>query len=472
MLLRFASHHNFSVRFSTEIVGVESCTDDSGRPWYVCTMQDHLTGQSFNIRTKYLFGADGARSWTAQQFDFKFSSKPGGPKACNVLLRADLSHLLPKERYSGLHWIIKPDRAIFPGVVAHLRAVRPWNEWVMVGFGPGGTNPFEGLTPDSPELVDMVRDLVGDDSITVEILRLDPWVVRESVAETYSAVDGNVFILGDAAHRHPPTFGLGSNTCVQDSYNLAWKVAYVSKGLAGLGLLDSYSHERQAVGAAIVRESNNQIRKNGDLFEVLGMKAPPEEGLRQLEELKRDTAEGSARRERLRETLEAKTQELESLGLGYNQWYTSDAVYLDDESEPRPALEGDPVVEVQISSYPGSRLPHVWVDVPTRKKMISTLDLAGKGSFCLLVGIEGNDWRAAAKSISEDTGIPINVYGIGFGQEYIDIYRDWHAKREVGEDGCILIRPDRFIAWRSFGKAQDCRQKLDHVLAKVLSRHG
>lgn len=161
----------------------------------------------------------------------------------------------------------------------------------------------------------MVRGPVGDDSNSVEILRLDPWTVRESVAETYSVADGKTFILGDAAHGHPPTFGLGSNTCIQDAYNLAWKVAYVSRWLAGPLLLDSYSQERQAVGAAIVRESNNQICKNGDLFEVLGMKAPPEEGLRQLEELKRATAEGSARRERLCQALEAKTQELESLGL-------------------------------------------------------------------------------------------------------------------------------------------------------------
>ncbi len=34
-----------------------------------------------------------------------------------------------------------------------------------------------------------------------------------------------VFIMGDAAHRHPPSNGLGSNTSIQDAYNLAWKLA-------------------------------------------------------------------------------------------------------------------------------------------------------------------------------------------------------------------------------------------------------
>ncbi|RMI96605.1 hypothetical protein CDV36_016303 [Fusarium kuroshium] len=335
---------------------------------------------------------------------------------------SDLGAHLSKERYAGLHWIVQPDRTIFPGVVAHLRAVRPWNEWVMIAFGPGGTNPFEGLTADSQELIDLVRHLVGDESI-------------------------------------------------DDAYNLAWKVAYVSKGLAGTSLLDSYSKERQPVGSNLVRDSNNQIRKNTNIWDVLGMAASStDEGMKQLAELSQATPEGSARRARLYDALEEKTQEFESLGLAYNQWYTSAAVYLEDEPRPRPLLEGDPVVEVQISTYPGSRLPHVWIDSPTRQKMISTIDLAGKGSFCLFVGVHGNGWRAAAEKVKSLTGIPINVYGIGPGQEWIDIYRDWHKKRGVDEDGCVLVRSDRFVAWRSFGKVQDYEQKLAHVLGTILSR--
>ena len=38
------------------------------------------------------------------------------------------------------------------------------------------------------------------------------------------------YCLGDAVHRHPPMNGLGSNTCIQDAANLAWKVAMVEKG--------------------------------------------------------------------------------------------------------------------------------------------------------------------------------------------------------------------------------------------------
>ncbi|KAG7409334.1 2,4-dichlorophenol 6-monooxygenase [Fusarium oxysporum f. sp. rapae] len=470
LLLRFASHNGFNVRFSTEILNVESISSQKTEPAYICTVYDHITKQEFKIRTKYLFGADGARSQIARQFDFQFLTESPGPKACNVLFRADLGRYLTEGRRCGMHWIIQPDRAVFPGVVAHLRAVRPWNEWVMVAFGPQGSNPFEGLTAQSHELIDLIRHLVGDGSLDVDILKLDAWTVRESVAESYSKDNETLFLLGDAAHRHPPTFGLGSNTCIQDAYNLAWKVAYVSKGLAGPGLLSSYSQERQPVGADLVRESNNQIRKNAELFRVFGMMAPSADGMNQLNQLSHATSEGSSRRTDLHAALEQKKQEFESLGLAYNQWYVSKAVYLGDEPGARPVLQGDPVVEVQTSTYPGSRLPHAWIDKPTRLGMVSTHDLAGKGSFCLLVGVDGSAWRSAAEAVRTATGIPINVFGIGPGQEYIDIYRGWHEKRGVSDSGCVLARPDRFVAWRSFGKPTDCEQKLREVLRSILCR--
>ena len=42
-----------------------------------------------------------------------------------------------------------------------------------------------------------------------------------------------MFCGGDAVHRHPPSSGLGNNTCVQDGHNLGWKLAYASMGWAG-----------------------------------------------------------------------------------------------------------------------------------------------------------------------------------------------------------------------------------------------
>ena len=55
---------------------------------------------------------------------------------------------------------------------------------------------------------------------------------------------GNLLLVGDAAHRFPPAGGFGLNTGVQDAHNLAWKLALVMRGLAGDELLDTYEVRR------------------------------------------------------------------------------------------------------------------------------------------------------------------------------------------------------------------------------------
>ncbi|KAI0418453.1 FAD binding domain-containing protein [Xylaria grammica] len=468
ILVRYASSKGFQFRFSTQLVNVEEI---AGSTDSLCTLRDLLTQHDFQVRAKYVFGADGSRSKVARILDLKYIVEPRPGLAFNVLFRADIGHLIPKERYAGLHSIIQPEN--FPGMVPLMRLIRPWNQWILVCNFPEEDTRFKNVTPESPELIDLVHQAIGDSSVKVEIERLDPWTVNESVAEQYSIEGRNVFILGDAAHRHPPAHANGSNTCVQDAYNLAWKVAYVAKGLAGPELLESYSTERQPAGATLVREANQQLYAHRDVWVALGHYAPTvEEGVRRLKELSAPTPEGDKRRQILHDALEEKRRECENLGLSMNQWYDSSAVYLGDEKEARPALNGDPVVDILISTYPGSRLPHAWVDIPKRQKLISTHDLAGHGAFSLFIGHRGQAWREAAASITKATGIPINTYAIGLGLDYIDVYRDWYKSREVEEDGCVLVRPDRFVAWRSKTIAPDCDSKLREVFNSVLSRGG
>jgi hypothetical protein len=62
---------------------------------------------------------------------------------------------------------------------------------------------------------------------------------------------GRVFLVGDAAHTHPPTGGQGLNTSVQDAYNLGWKLAAVVNR-APDELLDSYEEERRPIAAGML----------------------------------------------------------------------------------------------------------------------------------------------------------------------------------------------------------------------------
>lgn len=456
------------MRFSTKLIGVKR----SSGVW-TCEVEDLITKNVFEFHAKYIFGADGGRSIVARSLNFEFTKNASGGVACNVVVNADLDHVMHPARQADLHWIMKPDRKTRFGISPTLRMIRPWKQWMLVAFSPGVTeDPFKDLTPESTELIDYLKELIGDDSVDVTVQRIDPWVLRDSVAIKFS-MEQSAFLLGDAAHRHPPAFGLGSNTCIQDAYNLGWKVAYVERGLAGKGLLDSYDAERQPVGANVVKDANYGLELHAGVWEALGMfSKTPEQGMQQINDLSSGTPEGAACRARLHAALEGMRQEGESLGATMNQWYVSEAVYLDDESQPRPPLNGNRLVQIQVSTYPGTRLPHAWLDQwSTRRKKISTQDIAGKGSFCLLTGHGGDAWKQAADKISKTTGIPINSYGIGFGLDYHDVFRDWYCRREVEDDGCVLVRPDRFVAWRSVRMVPDCENKLSMVLDRILLRH-
>lgn len=439
----------------------------------ICTVRDLLTNSIYEIHTKFLFGADGGRSTVVRSFNFNLHCEPSQGVAVNILFHADLSHLM-QGKGAQIHWIMRPDTKSKFGITPALRMIKPWTEWMLVIFNPGRSkeDTVSGLSTKNPELKAYIRELIGDETVEVEILRIDGWVVRETVAQEYSS-GSSVFILGDAAHRHPPSHGLGSNTCIQDAYNLGWKTAYVAKGLAGPGLLDTFSIERQPVGAHLVKEANVCFQSHVNVWRALGMMAPtPEEGAKQIAELDEDTPEGVARRDAVFQALEGQKGEGENMGLAMNQFYVSSAVYLDDEDAPRPVVHGDPLTTIQISTYPGSRLPHAWLDVATRRKAISTHDLAGHGSFSLFYGVGGQRWAMAAERITEETGIPIKAVGVGFGLDYHDVYRDWKIQRGVNEDGCVLVRPDRFVAWRCKNMVSGCQAKLSAVLNRVLSREG
>ncbi|KAL2352871.1 FAD binding domain-containing protein [Cryomyces antarcticus] len=405
ILVRHATLHGFNCRFDTTLVSFER--ESSG--FTVSLVKDSLSGLTYRIRSKYLFGCDGARSQILRQLQIPLVKKPGQGLAINVLVKVDLSHVV-ENRVGNLHWVMQPDEdhPAF-GWTGIVRMVRPWNEWMFILFpAPGAGVEFE--TSDAEYLV-RVKELIGDDSIPVEILGVSKWFINEIVAEYYS--DGNVFCLGDAVHRHPPLNGLGSNTCVQDAFNLAWKIAYVMKGLAEPALLDSYSAERQPVGHGVITRANQGLRDHAPVWEALGMMDPSlEVRKQQFAELASASEQGVARRARLQAAIEGTAHEFHGLGIEMNQRYDSNAVYLDDEG-PRPPSPEDPVLQHDITTYPGSRLPHAWLNTKVPGKQFSTIDLAGHGSFCLLTGIGGGAWREAAAKVAEALGVPMRCYSVG-----------------------------------------------------------
>lgn len=187
--------------------------------------------------------------------------------------------------------------------------------------------------------------------------------------------------------------------------------------------------------------------------------------------LKEDSKAGRARRQELAEGLRRINREEHGLGIEMNQRYTSSAVFKSDQGE-LPVFTTDPLEYYHPTTYPGARLPHVWLTRTIPEKPVSTLDLAGKGQFALFTGIGGQGWQDAARKVSETLGVPISVHSIGFRQEWEDQYLDWSKIRGVEESGCVLARPDYFVAWRCQVWEADSAEKLEAVFRQLLSREA
>jgi hypothetical protein len=341
------------------------------------------------------------------------------------------------------------------------RVVKPWTEWILIIF------PKPGQTYDTPtyeEWMEIIRETIGDDSIKAEIANVSRWQINETYAEHYSK--GNVFCLGDAVHRHPPTGGLGSNTCIQDSYNLAWKLAFVLKGLGSPSLLNTFSTERQPVGKAVMERANDALAAYAPIFDSLGVMHPTAADRKHtIDALAAPHKQGAQLRKQMRDALlKVGDCEMQALGMEMGQLYpgthTHNSAFCSrEETKPFKAREKEAIDSIAFytpSTYPGRRLPHAWLDQATPSGVISTLDLAGKGAFCLFTGPGGAAWKNATKSVSLRLGgVPLNAYSIGFRQDWEDVYGDWartcaaDGPEGIEEDGCVLVRPDLFVAWRS-----------------------
>jgi hypothetical protein len=459
------------MRFDTKMVDFVEEEEETGSKGekdrkIVVTVEDLVSGLEYQIRTKYLFGADGGRSTVAKILHLPFTSLPGGGFAYNVLVRADLTHLM-QHQHGSLHQCIGLNKD--HPMVGVMRMVKPWTEWLCVFLpkGPDVPNPVRS----HEEWGALVLEMIGDKSVDVQVVDVSGWKINETSADVISK--GNVFCLGDAIHRHPPTLGLGSNTCIQDSYNLAWKVAMVEIKAAHPSLLSTYNTERQPVGAKLVTESNNIMRLNIEIWKTLGVQpyGTSEADLKKNKAvLTENSTEGRERRKARSKATKSLHHELHALGLAMGQRYESTAVYVDDEHEPfrpGPREAQDPQQQYDPCTYPGRRLPHAWLGKRVPGPLVSTHDVAGKGMFTLLTGIGGDGWKDAATAVKSDLGIPIKVVGVGPGLEWEDVYVKWEELRGVEEDGCLLVRPDRVVAWRAQERGNEV-ERLVKVMRSVL----
>ncbi|WP_329025253.1 FAD-dependent monooxygenase [Streptomyces sp. NBC_00690] len=454
LILESARENGADIRFGHELLDI---TQDEDAVYG--TVLDRAAGETYRVKAGYALGTDGGRSTVAERLGFSLEGETGLGHAVNVWLEADLTRYR-EHRPGTLFFTVQPGKDFWLGAGTYI-CLKPWTEWVLiVVYDPA----VEQLDLSEEAMLARVHATIGDPSVEVRIKDISQWQMNHVLAREYRK--GRVFLAGDAAHRHPPANGLGTNTSVQDSYNLAWKIALAVRGKAGDGLLDSYHTERHPVGRQVVDRALKSVGLAAGIPSALGVRAgqSDEEGKAALAEFFSDSEQGREHRRKLEAILRENDYHFNAHGVELGQRYASSAVVPDGTTEP--AYLRDPELFHQPTTHPGASLPHAWLEHAGER--ISTLDLAGHGDFALLTGIGGEPWLAAAEQVSSELGVEIVPRPVGYRLAYDDVYGDWSRLREVDDRGCLLVRPDRHIAWRSQDMTDDPAQTLRHVMRQLL----
>jgi 2-polyprenyl-6-methoxyphenol hydroxylase-like FAD-dependent oxidoreductase len=330
LLHRRAAELGADLHYRSELV--DFAQDEAG---VTAQVRDVDSGETRQIRAKYMIAADGNRSPIRSALGVGMTGPGWLSDSITIYFKADCTRWL-EERPMGVIYVSNPDqRGFFRFEAGGKRGFLVVNTLGDLAL-PGAKDVAGDISPE--RCIALVRSAIGVPDITVEIEDVAIWKAVAECAEAYRK--GRVFIAGDAAHVVPPTGGFGGNTGVQDAANLAWKLALVLKGEAGEALLDSYEAERRPVGLLTVEQAYTRYIR----------RVTPEEL----------TPETPALRDEL-------TMEL-------GQFYRSNAVVDGRGDDELACMHPD-----QTRGRAGARVPHVWLDGAR-----STLDVAARQATWLL----------------------------------------------------------------------------------------
>ncbi|KAJ5980545.1 hypothetical protein N7481_007843 [Penicillium waksmanii] len=271
--------HRYSkrgVQRNTKLIDVR--IDEAGDAEFPVIAEIETEGQRRTVRSKYLVGADGARSVVRRSMGLKLEGEsldhiwgvvdlivdtdfPDIRRRCAIHSPAGSVMVIPRERIATGDYLTRL--------------------YVQV---PGDINPDNDAVTsnetDKPADARSRRSQVTEKTIFDNAAAaFKPYYIRpkkdgavdwwaayqigQRVTDKFSVKDSKgvdrVFIAGDACHTHSPKAGQGMNVSMMDSYNLAWKLAYSIHGLtpsAGTAgpdpILDTYHKERHTIAQELI----------------------------------------------------------------------------------------------------------------------------------------------------------------------------------------------------------------------------
>lgn len=390
------------------------------------TVRPVAGGAAVPVQTRYLVGADGARSMVRQQLGIAWGGATGfkrdfmGGKMFAVYLRAPGFYDVFPHARAWMYVSVNAQRRAF------MASVDGRTEFAFHAAVHEGEDADAWTAEDARRIF---SEAMGRE-IPIEVLSVLTWTAGHAlVAERFQR--GRVFIGGDAAHLFTPTGGLGYNTAVEDAVNLGWKLAHVIHGLAPARLLDSYELERKP----LAERNTGYARHFADSVGLFA--ATPE--------LEADHAGGAAAREVASQHLNAHVRlEFNIPGVTFGGRYDGSPLIVADGSVPPPDAPNTYVP----TACPGGRPPHAWL--ADGRSLYDTFNV---------------EWTLLALGPEAPATHGFEQVAQGLGLDLKVVRHDARELAALYEAPLVLIRPDQIVAWRG-----QTAQAAALVLARVSGR--
>ncbi len=409
-------------------------------------------GTAYEIAANYVLAADGASSGVARTLGISKSGPASIATFLNLSCEVDLTQVVSEEQ-SLLLWCLNPET---PGIlIVHdpkslTVYMRPIHE------------PYEKAEDYTDEQCDALAKEIFGHETPVRITYKGVWNMSAQIADQFF-ID-NVFLVGDAAHRFPPTGGLGLNSGAADIHNLVWKLAAVLKCEASAELLASYEAERKPVAERNCATSVNNFRKMDEVIEALGLdmtkghipamlksspllnwlpagainrilKAVATPARRAIAAAMAATDDGEVRRQKIQTAIDNQAEHFDMLGaeLGY--------IYADSSAVDKTAATTPQSTtrDYTPTTGAGARLPHI--DLQEGDTTRSSLDIVSYDTFSLLT----NGMATSPPSTCRMFGMPCRTVDL----KSFDNHTAAATAFDLGPGDWILVRPDGHVAERT-----------------------
>jgi 2-polyprenyl-6-methoxyphenol hydroxylase-like FAD-dependent oxidoreductase len=235
MLIEYLKKQNISPEMNVELINFTQ--QEAG----ISATLLHLNGEQEVMSADWIIGCDGGQSIVRKNanIDFIGQELPQHFVLADVKIKSDLRS------------------NVFTGFFSEhgILAIIPFNKKYMRIIADVTADPELGKakTLTSEQVKSLIANRYPFPFEMDDLIWTSGFWIHERMASAFR--QNKIFLAGDAAHIHSPVGGQGLNTGIQDSYNLAWKLALVIKKKAHPRLLESYYLERGPVAKAVLKET-------------------------------------------------------------------------------------------------------------------------------------------------------------------------------------------------------------------------